>query len=293
MIEELKLFVEVCFTSLPVGSMYALLALSYVLISKGTKVLNLCQGEIMMIGAYICYSLMELQLSLVNAIIISVVLTSCVAFLLERFIMRKVMNEPVFVSVMVTLGVGIFLRGLVGVFWGVDQKKMTIPNFDTAVTVSGFFMNYGKLSAIIMAIVFIIVLELFFKVSKRGMAMKATASNLSASMLMGVNVRHMFSLSWVLAAVISVFPGIFLAKLIILEPTISLYGLVALSVLVLGGMESIVGTIIAGYAIGIAEGISGFYIGGQSKNLVGFVIMFLILMIRPTGLFGIKKVERV
>jgi branched-chain amino acid transport system permease protein len=291
--EEIKLFFEVCANSLPVGSIYCLLALGYVLISKATKVLNLCQGEIMMLGTYICFTFMQMHFSLAAAIVISLVLTALIAFLLERLLLRKIMNEPVFVSVMATLGIGIFLRGMVGVIWGVDQKQMIIPKFDTAAGIPGLSMNYGKLSLIVLAIVLILVLEIFFKFSRRGMAVKATASDLAASMMMGVNVERVFSFSWVLAAMISVFPGIFLAKLIILEPTISLYGLVALSVLVLGGMENVVGTIIAGYAIGIAEGISSFYIGGQSKNLIGFIIMFLILMIRPTGLFGIKKVERV
>jgi branched-chain amino acid transport system permease protein len=293
MIEELRLFIEVVVNSLPVGSIYCLLALGYVLIAKGTKVLNLCQGEIMMLGTYICFTFMELQLPLAVALLCSLALISLVAAFLERFVMRRIMNEPASVSVMVTLGTGIFLRGLVGVIWGVDQKHMSISHFDKAASVLGFHMSYGKLSCIVAAIIFIIALESFFKFSRRGMAMKATASDLAASMLMGVNARHVFSLSWVLAAVVSVFPGIFLAKLIILDPTISLYGLVALSVLILGGMESIVGTIAAGFAIGAAEGISVFYIGGQSKNLAGFVIMFLVLMIRPTGLFGIKKVERV
>jgi branched-chain amino acid transport system permease protein len=177
--------------------------------------------------------------------------------------------------------------------WGVGEKEMIVPHFDRMVSLPGLHMSYGKVSVILIAIMSIIILELFFKLSKIGMAMKATASNRAASMIMGVNIGHVFSLSWILAAIISVLPGIFLAKLTILNPTISLYGLIALSALVLGGVDSIIGTIVAGYAIGIAEGISVFYIGGQSKNLAGFVVMFLVLMIRPTGFFGIKKVERV
>ena len=174
-----------------------------------------------------------------------------------------------------------------------DQKMLDIPHFDEMAGLPALSLNYGKLSIMVIAILVIIILSIFFKVSKIGIAMKATASNHAAAMLMGVNTGHIFSLSWLLAATISVFPGIFLAKLTILEPTISLYGLIALSVLILGGMESVLGSIVAGYLIGIAEGISVFYIGGQSKHLAGFVVMFLVLMIRPTGLFGIKKVERV
>jgi branched-chain amino acid transport system permease protein len=293
MIEEIKLFAEVCISSLPVGSIYCLLALSYVLIFKATRLLNLCQGEIMMLGAYFCYSATQLKLSLISAIILSIILTSFVAFLLERFLLRKIMGEPDFVSIMVVIGIGILFRGIVGVVWGVGEKEMSVPYFDKMVSLPGLHMNYGKLSVILIAIMSIIILELFFKLTKIGMAMKATASNRAASMIMGVNIGHVFSLSWILAAIISIFPGIFLAKLTILNPTISLYGFIALSALVLGGVDSIIGTIVAGYTIGIAEGISVFYIGGQSKHLAGFIVMFLVLMIRPTGFCGVKKVERV
>jgi branched-chain amino acid transport system permease protein len=293
MVEHIKLFAEVCISSLPAGSIYCLLGLSYVLIFKATKVLNLCQGEIMMIGAYVCYSAMELKLPFVAAVVASLALTGAVAFILERVIFRKVMEQPIFVSIMVAVGIGILLRGLVGILWGVEEKVMNVPYFNKMIAIPGFHMSYGKFSIILIAIVFIAILELFFKLSRRGMAMKATASNWSASMLMGVNIRHVFSSSWVLAALVSVFSGIFLAGSIMLEPTISLYGLVCLSVIVLGGVDSILGAIVAGYVIGLAEAISVFYIGGQSKHLAGFVVMFLVLMIRPTGFFGIKEVERV
>lgn len=293
MIEQIELFVRICIGSLPAGSIYCLLALSYVLIFKGTKVLNLCQGEIMMFGAYVYYSAMELKLPFAAAIIISLVFTCSVALALEKFVLRKVMDKPIFVSVMVVIGIGIALRGLVGIVWGVEEKVVDVPYFDIMARLPGIHMTWGKLSIVLMAIVFIVVLELFFKFSRYGMGMKATASNLSGSMLMGVNIRRVFSISWVLAATVSVFPGIFLAKFIILEPTISLYGFISLSALILGGVDSILGTMIGGFAIGLAEGISVFYIGGQSKHLAGFVVMFLVLMIRPTGLFGIRKVERV
>jgi branched-chain amino acid transport system permease protein len=154
-------------------------------------------------------------------------------------------------------------------------------------------MNYGKLSAIFLAILFVLALDLFFRFSKIGLAMRATASNLSASMIMGVRVGGIFSLSWILAAIVSVLTGICLARMTILEPGISQYAFVALSALVLGGVDSIAGAIVGGYAVGIAEGLAVFYVGGQSKSLAGFIIMFLILMIKPYGLFGVKRVERV
>ena len=203
------------------------------------------------------------------------------------------MGKPIFVSIMATLGLGILLRGLIGLLWGVDQKVLYVPYFDKMAKLPGLQMNYGKVTIILLAIVCILILELFFKFSKIGMAMRSTASSLSAAMITGVNVGNVFSLSWILASIVSVFTGIFLAKFFILEPTLSQYGFIALSALVLGGVDSITGTIIAGYAVGLAENLSTFYIGGESKSLAGFVIMFLVLMLKPYGLFGIKKIERV
>ena len=293
MVEEIKMFMNVCINSLPLGSVYCLLSLSYILIYKATKVLNLCQGEIMMLGAYLAYSMMHLGLPFGVAILVSLVLTCSFAVLLEKSILRKVVGKPIFTSIMVTVGLAILLRGLIGIVWGVDQKVLDVPYFEGILNLPGLHMSYGKFSAILIAILFIIVLQLFFKLSRIGMAMRAMASDLGASMIMGINFKNLFPLSWVFAAIVSVFTGVVLARLTILEPGLSQYGFVALSVIVLGGTDSIVGAIVGGYAIGIAEHAAVFYIGGQSKSLYGFFVMFLVLIIRPYGLFGTKKVERV
>ena len=217
MIEEIKLFAEVCLNSLPVGSIYCLLALSYVLIFKGTKVLNLSQGEIMMLGAYICYSFMEVGLSFLNALLLSLVLTCVAAFLSRKVRPEKDNDRPGF---RLRDGDPRNRRILAGPrrrHVGCRPEEDDHPVLRSGRELSGISMNYGKLSIILIAVLFIVVLEVFFKVSKRGMAMKATASNRAAAGFMGVNVTHVSSLSWVLAAVISVFPGVFLAKLLILR----------------------------------------------------------------------------
>ncbi|TRZ51577.1 branched-chain amino acid ABC transporter permease [bacterium] len=293
MVEEIKIFMSVCINSFSLGSIYCLLALSYVLIYKGTKVLNLCQGEIMMLGAYLTYSAMHLGLPFGIAVLVSLVLTCAFSVLLEKSILRKVVGKPIFISIMVTVGLGILLRGVIGMVWGVDQKVLDVPYFEGMPDLPGLHMSYGKLSTILMAVLFIIILQLFFKLSRVGMAMRAMASDLGASMIMGINFGTLFPLTWVLAAIVSVFTGVVLARLTILEPGLSQYAFVALSALVLGGTDSIIGAIVGGYAIGIAEHAAVFYIGGQSKSLSGFFVMFLILIIRPYGLFGTKKVERV
>lgn len=293
MIDELYMFLDVCISSLPLGSLYCLLALSFVLIFRATKLLNLCQGELMMLGAYISYSCINSNLSFVTAILVAIFITCIVALPMEKFIVRRFMGKPIFVSIMVTLGLGIMLRGIISLLWGVDQKVIALPFLDEMVTLSWIHMNYGKLIVILIGIIFIASLELFFRYSRIGTAVRSTASNTTASMMMGVNVGHIFSLSWLLASIVSVVTGVFISKLFILEPTMSQYGFIALSVLVLGGVDSIKGAIVAGYAVGLAENLSVFYIGGDSKSLAGFIIMFAILMFKPYGLFGIKKIERV
>ncbi len=293
MLEELQLFASICLNGLPIGGIYCLLALSFVLIFRATKIFNLCQGEIMMLGAYLTYSGLQWSLPFPVAIGFSFVGTSVVALTLEKFILRNFVAKPIFISIMVTLGLGVLLRGVIGIVWGVDQKVLEVPMFDKMVSLPGVHMTAGKLGIIMTAIAAIVLLETFFKYSRLGMAVRATASNLNASMIMGVNIWRIFSLSWLLAAVISVLAGVFIARLSILEPGISQFALVAIAALVLGGFDSIGGAIVGGFAIGIVEALSVFYIGGQSKHLAGFVVMFAVLMIRPYGLFGIRKVERV
>jgi branched-chain amino acid transport system permease protein len=293
MLGELQIVLSICLTSLPIGSVYCLLALSFVLIYRATKIFNLCQGEIMMLGAYIAYTAVQYKLPFVLAVVSSLVLTTAASLFLEKYVLRSFVGKPISVSIMVTLGLGILLRGLIGIVWGVDQKVLEVPMFEEMAALPLVHMTYGKLSVIIFSILAILGLEVFFKYSRLGMAIRATASNVNGAMLMGVNIWHVFSFSWVLAAVISAVTGIFVARLSILEPGISQYAFIAIAALVLGGFDSIKGAIIGGFIIGIFEGLAVFYIGGQSKHLVGFVVMFIVLMIRPYGLFGIKKVARV
>jgi branched-chain amino acid transport system permease protein len=293
MLEELHLFVTICLNGLPIGGIYCLLALSFVLIFRATKIFNLCQGEIMMLGAYLTYSGLQMKLPFPLAIGMAFVGTSVVSLALEKYILRNFVAKPIFISILVTLGLGILIRGVIGIVWGVDQKVLLVPMFDRPAALPGVHMTFGKLAIIMTAILAIVLLETFFKYSRLGMAIRATASNLSASMFMGVNIWHIFSLSWILAAVISVLAGVCIARLSILEPGISQFAFVAIAALVLGGFDSIGGAIVGGFAVGIVEALSVFYIGGQSKHLAGFVVMFVVLMIRPYGLFGIKKVERV
>lgn len=293
MLEELQMFLEVCISSLPLGAIYCLLALSFVLIYRATKIFNLCQGEIMMFGAYCAYTAIKMKVPFVLAILISLLVTCALAYFLEKFVVRRFMAKPIFVSIMVTVGLGILLRGVIGLAWGVDQKILLIPYFESMPDLPGIHMNYGKIFIVFMAILAIGILSLYYKHSKSGLASQATVDDLTGAMYMGVDVRQIFSQAWLLAAVISVFTGVFLARLTILQPGISSFSFIALSALVLGGIDSIGGAIVGGFCIGLAEGLSVFYIGGQSKQLAGFIVMFLVLMFRPYGLFGRRKIERV
>jgi branched-chain amino acid transport system permease protein len=293
MLGELQIIMSICLTSLPIGSIYCLLALSFVLIYRATKIFNLCQGEIMMVGAYMAYSAVQCNVPFWLAVIISLVMTSVVALCLEKYVLRNFVGKPISISIMVTLGLGILMRGLIGILWGVEQKVLEVPMFEQIASLPLVHMTYGKASVIAFCVLAIVGLEIFFKHSRLGAAIRATASNLNGAMLMGVNIWRIFALSWVLAAVISAITGIFVARLSILEPGISQYAFIAIAALVLGGFDSIKGAIVGGFIIGIFESLAVFYIGGQSKHLVGFVVMFLVLMIRPYGIFGIKKVARV
>jgi len=165
MLEELQLIISICLNGLPIGSIYCLLALSFVLIFRATKIFNLCQGEIMMLGAYLAYSSVQLNLPFPLAIAISLVLTSIVALALEKYILRNFIGKPIFISIMVTLGLGILIRGIIAILWGVDQKVLEVPMFEKAATLPGIHMTFGKLAIVITAVLVIVLLETFFRFS--------------------------------------------------------------------------------------------------------------------------------
>jgi len=294
----LLIFVQVIVSGLAIGSIYALVALGFVLIYKATDVFNFAQGELMMVGAYLCYSLIVFT---GMGYLASLLLTMCLCFVLgviiEVLFLRPLLGKPVFSVIMVTIGLAVIVQGLVSLIWGDDVHNFPHLFRDQVLRVLNVPVRPAELWIFGATIVLVIVFLVFFKYSRIGIAMRATANRQDTAKLMGISVKRIFSLSWAIAAVIASIGGISYANLLFVSPDMSHIGLRAFPAAILGGLDSVPGAIIGGMIIGICETLAGAYLaqmaGGGIKEITSFVILIAILMIKPYGLFGKEEIIRV
>ena len=294
----LLFFLELLTSGIAVGCLYALIALGFVLILKATDVLNFAHGEIIMISAFICYFLMtKFQFSFLTAVLITAIIAFLMGIITERLVLRPLLGEPVFAMVMITIGLSIFLRSMAGILFGHDNHVFPSPFPKESVNLGGVILSQTQIWIIISTALLILLFFLFFKYSRQGLAMRGTADDQNTALLMGISVKRVFALIWGISFVTAAVAGIFLANVMVINIGLSFVAISAFPAIVLGGLESIPGAIIGGLAIGVIENLAGGYldqmVGGGVKDVTPFVVLFLILLIKPYGLFGKKEIERV
>ena len=285
-------------SGMALGCVYALVALGFVLIYKATEVINFAQGELMMVGAYLHFSLVTvLGLSPLPAFFASVILAGLLGALIEQAVMRPLVDEPVFVLVMVTIGLGTVLRAVTGMVWSHDTYAFPSPIPEGTVHVGGAFIPFVDIWTVTITLLLSVLLFLFFRHTRIGTAMRAVAQNRYAAQLMGINVQHTFTLTWALAGAVGAVGGMLLADIGYLHTNMGFIGLRAFPAAVLGGLDSIPGALLGGLIIGLVENLSGAYLdpilGGGIKEIVAYVILLAVLLVRPTGLFGSPEEKRV
>ena len=293
-----EILLQLTVTGLAWGSVYACIALGFVLIFKATDIFNFAQPELMMLGAYMAFTLIiYLKLPFVVAFFVALILMGLIAAILEMMVVRPMVGEPVLAVIMVTLGLANVLRGLTGLIWGYEELQFPTPFPKEPVLLFGAAVNQAEIYTIIATAILLIIFFLFFKYTDSGISMRATAEDTSTAFLMGINVKRVFTSSWVIASIVATIAGIFLASFTFLEPIMGFTGLKALPAIILGGMDSVHGAIIGGLIIGVAENLAGFYLedylGSGMNDVAAYVIVLIVMMIRPYGLFGTKEIERV
>jgi branched-chain amino acid transport system permease protein len=294
----MDILLQVVITGLATGGVYGLIALGFVLIYKATSVLNLAMGEFMTLGAFMCMTLLlQLNSPFFLAFILTLVMACVLGFVIERIILRPLIGEPIISVIMVTIGLGLILRGLMYMIW--TPSFRTFPEIfppkplllGFAVVPSGLW--WGFVFAIVATVVFLVI----FKYSRTGVAMRATANDQQAALSMGISVRWIFALAWCFGAMASVIGGIVIGNISGISVYMGDVGLKVLAVIILGGLDSIGGAILGGLIIGVLENLTGLYIdpliGGGAKGIAPFFILVIILMVRPYGLFGKELIERV
>lgn len=293
----MDIFLQLMVSGVAVGGVYALIALGFVLIYKATSILNFATGEFMMMGAYFCYTfLVLLGLPVIPTFLIVMLCAALLGFLVERLILRHMLGQPTISIVMATIGLGAILTGLAEIVWSSDFKSFPqiFPRapIDLGFAIVRSNMFYGFLISITAVIVF----SLIFKYAKVGIAMRATANDQMAAYSMGINVRSMFTLAWALGAIAAGLGGVVIGNIGGIQPNLGQIGLKIFPVVILGGLDSIGGAILGGFIIGVVENLAGGYLdpyfGGGVKDLAPFVLLVVILMVKPYGLFGKREIER-
>ena len=280
-------------SGISLGCIYAMVALGFVLIYKATGVINFAQGELMMVGAYIYFSLTNFGLPPVVALVGTVLIAGLLGALIERIVLERVINEQPMILILVTIGLATVLRAITGMIWSHDT--FTIPHLipEGIIQIGSATISHSDLSTIGVTALLCLILFLFFRFTRMGIAMRAVAQNQYAAQLMGISSKRIFMHTWALAAAIGAVGGILLAQLTYLQTNMGFIGLKAFPAVVLGGLISFPGALLGGLIIGLSESFSGTYIGGGARDIVPYIILLGVLMIRPTGLFGEPEEVRV
>lgn len=293
------LFMQFLIGGISVGSIYALLALGFVLIYKACRVFNFAQGEFLMLGAYVVYALLvQLNLPLPIAILIGIALALGFGFLLERVTLRPLIGQPVLSTIMMTLALAIFLQGFTQALWGSTWRSYP-KIFPTSVIRYGeFVISMQFIYCFVLSMIFVAILVLFFKYTKQGLGMRAVAEDHSTSQASGINVSLIFALSWGISATVSVIGGFLLGSIMGLNPPIlASMGLKVFPIVLLGGLESLTGAIVGGFFMGVVENMAIGYIdplvGGGMADVFVYFMMLVVLIFKPYGLFGLVRIERI
>jgi branched-chain amino acid transport system permease protein len=294
----MDIFLQVIVTGIATGGVYGLIALGFVLIFKATGILNLATGAIMTLGAYICLTVLDqFGAPFWVAFLATLGFAILLGMVLERIILRPLIGEPIISVVMVTIGLSSILQGLTHIIWSPDYRSFPEIFPPEPLDIGFAIVPSGLLWGFVFAAIGTIVFILIFKLTRTGVAMRATASDQQAALSMGISVRWIFALSWSYGAVAAVIGGIVIGNISGISIYLGDIGLKVLAVIILGGLDSIGGAILGGLIIGILENLAGLYLdpvfGGGVKDVAPFFILVLIIMIRPYGLFGKKIIERV
>lgn len=304
-INETARFVQMFSDGLGNGSVYALLAVGFVVIYKSTGVISFAQPALMVAGA-LAVSILGRSYGLpyVAAVGLAMLFTAILGLLVERVALRPMVGRPPFVAAIVTLGVDVVIRNIANRIIGPTPAQMGDPFGFNSFTVAGAQISHRDIAALAVATVLFLLLFAFFRYSKLGLAMRATAFDQEVAMAQGISVGQVFAISWALAAALAAVAGAFLSGESGVSQTTFTGAFKALPAIILGGLDSVGGAVIGGFAVGLVEAAFAVYQGdgaGQYLSFLGnnfatvspYLLMLLVLLIRPFGLFGTPEIERV
>ena len=292
-------FLQLIASGVAQGCIYGLIALGFVLIYKATETVNFAQGDLMMLGGFLGLTgTVALGMPFWVAFAAALIVMLFFGMLLERVVLRPLLGQPAFTVVMVTIGIGYLARGLVTMIpdWGTDTHTLPVPYRDEIVRIGGeggLVLSMEHVMVIVITALLIAALYLLFKHTRIGIAMQATSQNQLAAFYMGIPVRRINMLVWGISAAVSACAGLLLAPITFVHANMGFIGLKAFPAAVVGGFGSIPGALVGGLVIGIVETLAGFYLPEGFKDIAAYIVVLVMLVVKPTGLFGENLRKRV
>jgi branched-chain amino acid transport system permease protein len=293
-------FLQLSITGFALGMMYALIAVGFVIIFKCSQAFNIAQGHFVMIGGYLGFTFLAVfnfpvWLGIPAVIAVAIVM----GLAIERLALRPLLGQPVLAVIMMTIALAGVLEGIAIMFWGGEYETYhdVLPEF--SLKLGSISVPPESVLGLIVSTVLVTSLVLMFRYTKIGLAMRATAEDEQVTRSAGIRATMVYTLAWVIACVVGVVGGILLGGVSGVTTSLSEIGLKALAVVILGGLDSIGGAIFAGVILGILENLAAGYLdplmpsGGGLANVFPFIVMILVLLVKPHGLFGLKRIERV
>jgi branched-chain amino acid transport system permease protein len=301
----MEFFLQLVVTGVMLGSIFALVALGWVLIYKCSGVLNLAMGELTMIGGYVCLGLYErfvtfmpVNTAFLVALVCTLITGLILGLLTERIFLRKMIGEPILAVIMVTVGLSFFFKGMVFIIWDTDTQVFLPRIFSIdPILVGGIAIGEVYLWSFIASLILMVVFVSFFKYTRWGLSMQACADDEMAALSLGVSAKFVYALAWGIAFMSAGVGGTLLGNINGLNYSVSVLGLLVLPVVVFGGLNSVPGAIVGGITIGILQNLAGGYLDryfpGGIKEIAPFIFMVVFLLFKPYGLWGWERIERV
>jgi branched-chain amino acid transport system permease protein len=294
-----QLLFQLLVNGLVVGTLYGVVAMSFVLIYKATQVVNFAQGELLLVGAWVCWALLtKYQVPFWLGMPITLVFMFVFGILLQLIVLRPMIGEPIISVIMVTIALSTILQARMKWMFGVHPQPFPRVFATTTVSFAGLQLQTGYILSLVVSVAMMAGMAWFFQASKYGLAMRATAFNQQVAQSLGISVKSVFAMAWAISATVSAVAGIVVAVVNGVSSGLSAYGIKVFPAVILGGLDSIAGSVIGGIIIGLLENIAQFIDGeylhwGNLFEIAPFYVLIIILMIKPYGLFGTKDIERI
>lgn len=290
----MKLLADLLASGIAIGAIYGLIAMGFAVIYKSTGLVNFAEGEMSMIVAYIAWTIATTFTGNIFVVVLgSIVAAVLLGLVIERTIMRPMLGEPIFATVLVTIGVAVVLRSLITLVWDAYPHALDLGVGRGVAHLAGVDLRGAQIAAIVALAAVMVAFYLFFRFSKVGVAMRAVAADDRTALLMGVSAHRIHAIAWGCSSAIAGIAGVLFALVYDLSPAMFHLGLKSFPATILGGLDSVNGSGFGGVLIGIVENLAGGYLGSGMKDVAGFLMIIVVLMVQPFGLFGERDIVRV